>query len=88
VDIIALILMIGVGIVNFVCFVMVLIKIFGDEQNGGVGLGIFGIICGLYTFIWGWQNKDRHNLGTIMMVWTVGFIASLILNFTFQASMM
>jgi hypothetical protein len=48
--------------------------------------GILGLICGLYTFIWGWMNKDRLGIGNIMLIWTVLIIISLILNFAFGAA--
>ncbi len=41
------------GIACLVCFIMVLVKMF---QNENIGLGILGIFCGLWTFIWGWMN--------------------------------
>ena len=41
------------AITSLVCLVLVLIKLF---PNKGVGWGIFGIFCGIYTFIWGWLN--------------------------------
>lgn len=55
------------GITSFVCFILVLIKLFGDK---GVGWGIFGIFCSIYTFIWGWQNIDRYNIKNIMILWS------------------
>lgn len=71
------ILSLVVGIGNLICLIMVLIKLFPAE---GALKGILGIICGLYTFIWGWLNKDKYNLGTVMIVWTVLFVLSLILQ--------
>jgi hypothetical protein len=60
-----------------VCFVIVLIKLF---QTDGPLMGILGLICGLYTFIWGWLNASRLNLRNIMMIWTLLIILSIILN--------
>ena len=60
----------------FVCFVLVLIKLF---QQKGVLHGILGIICGLYTFIWGWIEAARLNIKKIMLIWTILIIASSIL---------
>ena len=68
------------GLVSLVCWVMVLIKMFGDEVNGGVGKGIGGVICGLYAFIWGWQNVNTHDNKPVMLAWTAAFIGSIILN--------
>jgi hypothetical protein len=50
---------------------MVLIKMF----PAGVGHFVVGLICGLYAFIWGWQN--RAETGSIMPIWTVALIISI-----------
>ena len=71
-----------VGLVNFVCFVMVLMKLFTRE---GVGKGIFGLICGLYTFVWGWQNADAIDSRKIMQVWTGALVINIILNVAARA---
>jgi hypothetical protein len=66
-----------VGIGNLVCLIMVVIKLFKDK---GVGWGIFGIICSIYTLIWGWQNVDRHNMRTLMIIWTILYIGFVVLR--------
>jgi multisubunit Na+/H+ antiporter MnhG subunit len=65
------------SIVSLVCAIMVLIKLFQDK---GVGWGIFGIFCGIYTFIWGWQNVARHNIKNIMLIWSVALVANIVLQ--------
>ena len=60
-----------------ICFIMVLIKLF---QENGVLHGILGLICGLYTFIWGWINANRLGIRNIMMIWTLLIILSIIIN--------
>ena len=60
-----------------ICFIMVLIKLF---QENGVLHGILGLICGLYTFIWGWLNANRLNIKNIMIIWTLLIIVSIIVN--------
>ena len=60
-----------------ICFIIVLIKLFQDK---GVLHGILGLICGLYTFIWGWMNASRFNIRNIMMIWTVLIILSIVVN--------
>ena len=60
-----------------ICFIMVLIKLF---QENGVLHGILGLICGLYTFIWGWINATRLNIKNIMIIWTLLIIVSIIVN--------
>jgi hypothetical protein len=69
-----------VGLGSLVCWVMVLIKMFTDKEAGGTGKGIFGVICGLYALIWGWQNNAKHNLKMIMTIWSVLLVAAIIIN--------
>ncbi len=70
-----------VSAVNLVCWIFVLIRLFKKE---GVGLGILGIICGIYAFIWGWLNHKKQNLTTVMIVWSIAAI----IQIYFNASMM
>ena len=65
-----------VAIANLVLLIMVLIKLY---QEKGVLHGILGLICGLYTFIWGWMNVTRLNIKNIMMAWTACIVLWLIL---------
>lgn len=67
-----------VGIGALVCFILVLIKLF---KKAGVGLGILGIICALYTFIWGWINHKKEKITNIMLIWTILIIIGVILNY-------
>ena len=60
-----------------ICFIIVLIKLF---QNEGALKGILGLICGLYTFIWGWMNATKLSIKNIMMIWTLLIILSIIVN--------
>ena len=73
-----------VGIGCLICFVIVLNKLF---QNEGALKGILGIICGLYTLVWGWMNADRLGIKNIMMIWTLLLIIQLVLNFVFGVAM-
>ena len=73
-----------VGIGCLICFIIVLIKLF---QNEGALKGILGLICGLYTFIWGWMNSDKLGIRNIMMIWTLLIIIQLVLNFVFGIAM-
>lgn len=61
-----------------VCAIIVLIKLF---QNEGALKGILGLICGLYTFIWGWMNATKLGIKNIMLIWTVLLIIYMILGF-------
>ena len=72
-----------VGIGCLICFIIVLIKLF---QNEGALKGILGLICALYTFIWGWMNADRYGIRNIMLIWSLLVIIQLVLNFAFGVS--
>ena len=65
------------GLVSLFCWIKVLIVIFKTQ---GAGLGILGILCPIFTFIWGWMKAKEHNLQQIMMIWTGVFVGSIILN--------
>jgi hypothetical protein len=62
-------------VASVVCFVITLIKLFKEK---GLIHGLFGILCGLYTFIWGWMNVAKHNSKTVMLVWTLAIVGSII----------
>ena len=59
--------MMATSIVSLILWIMVLIKIF---QHAGVGLGILGIFCSIYTFIWGWLNAKQYEFTPVMLLWT------------------
>lgn len=65
------------GIGSLACLIYVLTKLFPAE---GALKGILGIICALYTFIWGWQNRERFNLQQVMVAWTVLIVLSIVAN--------
>ena len=67
-----------ISLITLVLFIMVLIKLFKKE---GVLLGILGIICALYTFIWGWINHKKQKITNLMIAWTVCIIIGIILNY-------
>ena len=71
------------GLASFVLFIMVLIKLF---QNEGVGKGILGIICLLYTFIWGWMKHKELALTKVMIGWTACIIVQMILSTLVQTA--
>jgi len=80
IGILLLILLIVCSLTSIVCWILTLIKMFQDQENGGVGHGIGGIICGLYAFIWGWMHSAKHNHKGVMLAWTAVFAFSLILQ--------
>jgi hypothetical protein len=65
-----------VGLVNLAVFIMVLIKLF---QKEGTLKGVLGLICALYTFIWGWMHATELNIKNYMLIWTGLIILSIIL---------
>jgi hypothetical protein len=69
--------------IALVAGIMVLVKLFQQE---GLGKGLLGLICMLYTYIWGWQNikKEELQLKTWMYVWTGAIIFGVILNIISQ----
>ncbi|MBN1954549.1 MAG: hypothetical protein JW900_05805, partial [Anaerolineae bacterium] len=73
-----------VGLATFVFFVIVLIKLF---QKEGALKGILGIICALYTFIWGWMKHKELGITQIMAIWTVLIIIGMILSAIVQGQM-
>ena len=67
------------SLISLVAGIYVLIKLFQVE---GAMKGILGLICMLYTFIWGWQhiNKEELKIKTWMYVWTGAIVVGIILN--------
>ncbi len=65
------------GIGSLVCLIIMVIPLF---QEKGALHGILGIICGLYTFIWGWMNATRLGKKNIMLIWTACFAGGIIFN--------
>ncbi len=67
----------AVTVVSLVCWIMILVKIF--KQN--VGLGILGIFCSIFAFIYGWVKAKEFNAQKIMLVWTIAVVVGIIANF-------
>jgi hypothetical protein len=77
------ILALVVGLLAFICQILVLMKMLPEE---GVLKTILGFICGLYALIWGWQNADRLNIKKLMQIWTALIVIGLVLNALVRAS--
>jgi drug/metabolite transporter (DMT)-like permease len=69
------------GLANLVLAILVLIKLF---QKEGTVKGILGLICLLYTFIWGWMKHKEQQITTIMYAWTACLVIVIILQFIWQ----
>ena len=78
------ILIMVVALADLIVAIMVLIKLF---QNEGALKGILGLICGLYTFIWGWMNANRLGIKNLMIIWTLLIILLIILQVVFGGAM-
>lgn len=87
-------LMLGVlavlGLVDVACFLVILIQLFKRES---ALKGIWGIICGAYTFFYGWKNASSWDLNrsysgakpvfkSVMLVWTICAVAIAVLSRT------
>jgi len=57
------------GLISCVCWIIVLIRMFKESALKG----IFGLICGIYAFIWGWMNSGA-GLKNIMLLWTLAIV--------------
>jgi len=68
------------GAIAWLTGIVVLIKLF---QKEGILKGILGLICMIYTYIWGWTkiNDAELNMKTLMYVWTGAIVLGVILSF-------
>lgn len=81
---IGLVLLVVGGIGSLVCWIMILIKMF---QNDKPLIGILGILCGLWAFIWGWMKSSSLGLKKTMMLWSACFVLSIVGNVIYGAAM-
>ncbi|MBI5352841.1 MAG: hypothetical protein HZB50_09415 [Chloroflexi bacterium] len=64
--------------IAWIAGIVVLIKLF---QKEGLLKGILGLICMLYTFIWGWQNiKNDPQLKNWMYAWSAAIVVGIVIN--------
>ena len=63
-----------IAIISLVCWIKVLIVLFKKE---GAGLGILGILCNIYAFIWGWMKSTELGLKKTMVWWTLCIVAAI-----------
>lgn len=77
-------LFVVIAIVSLVCWIKVLIALF---KNAGVGLGILGIICAIFAFIWGWVKSGSLGLRSTMIVWTLCIVGSFVVQGKMAADM-
>lgn len=67
-----------VALISFICWIKVLIALFKKE---GAGLGILGLLCWIYLFIWGWIKSGELGLKKTMLMWTLTIVGSIVLYF-------
>lgn len=69
------------GFVSLACWIITLIQMFQREKPL---LGILGILCALWAFIWGWMNFEKTGQKKLMLIWSgcicLGIISNAIAN--------
>lgn len=76
------------GLVSLVCFILIIVKMF---QNDDSTLGIICIVTifcgigGLIAFVMGWINAGKYGASQLMLVWTGAIVGSVVLNIIGQA---
>lgn len=77
------------GFVAFVCYVIVVVKIF---QNGKTGVGIAAILTlccfgigYIIALVVGWQNADRWSIRQLMLVYSISLGLGILLSTIGQA---
>ena len=68
------------GLASLAFAIIVLIKLYNAE---GAGQMILGLICGLYLFIWGWQNAVRLGFTREMNAWKLCLLAQVVVIILF-----
>ena len=72
------------GIGSLVCFILVLIQMFQNDQVGlGVACIVLAFVCGiggLVAFIMGWVNASKWNIHNIMWAWTGCAVVGLLIQ--------
>jgi hypothetical protein len=73
------------GLVAFVCFILVLVKMFqNDATQLGVTIIVLTCLCGigpLIAFVVGWMRSEEWSIRPLMLVWTGCAVINLILAF-------
>ena len=64
------------GLASLACWIIVLVKMFKTQESPL--MGIIGIFCGIWAYIWGWINAGKFGLSKVMLIWTVSIVLSLV----------
>lgn len=81
--IIGMILQLVASVAGLVCFIMVLIKMFQNDQTTlGIVCIVTAVLCcgigGLIAFVMGWVKSSEWDTKQVMLIWTGAIVASLI----------
>jgi hypothetical protein len=71
------------GIVSLVCFILVIIAMFQNQQGTLAIVCLVLLLCGigfLIAFIFGWIRSGEWGITKIMMIWTGAIIVGIICN--------
>jgi hypothetical protein len=72
------------GIGSLVCFILVVIQMFKNDQTGmGIACIVLVFVCGiggLVAFIVGWMNAGKWNITNIMWAWTGCILVGILVN--------
>lgn len=77
------------GLAAFICFVIVLVKMFQNGQSTMAIVSIITACCGIghiIALVIGWQNADSWAIRNLMMVYTVCFVGAFVLGAIGQAT--
>jgi hypothetical protein len=69
------------GIASVVCFILVIIAMFQNQQSTLAIVCLVLICIGigvLIAFVFGWMKASEWGIGKIMMIWTAALIAGFI----------
>ena len=77
-------LFLAASIVSLACLIMVIVKMFqNDQQTLGIVTIILSLctgIGGLIAFVVGWMNAAKWNIKNLMLAWTGAIIGSIVLG--------
>lgn len=62
----ALLLTVACVAAQCVCWIRVLARTF----RANAGLGLVGLLCMPFAFLWGWRKAREYGMGKLMLWWT------------------
>ncbi len=77
-----LLLLLGVcGIGSVVCYVMVIIKMFSNDESTMGIVCLVTLLCGvggLIAFVYGWMKSGTWGIQNLMLAWTGCFVVNIL----------